>query len=261
MLYTKSEFCKKAGITQETLRHYIDKGLIKPTKVSKNGYRKFSKENILDLWEIRLGVSFGNSLSTLKEKSKNNTLENFSEEIIYRKEELYKSLEELQHQIERLEEIEYYAEQARKATDIVIRENSKGVYRCTYDGSESSEKYISSFVNAFPYTSMAVDYTIDVERGRYIGVPELSLYIIESRKSKLNVDSFEELEYIPQMESVCMIIVTKTPLLLSYEDFEPLFLELKSRNLKPKSNIICSVFCRQNNGKTNEHILKCRILV
>ncbi len=261
MLYTKSEFCKMAGITQETLRHYIDKGLIEPTMVSENGYRKFSNEDILDLWEIRLGVSFGNSLSTLKERSKNNSLENFSEEIIRRKEELYKDLEELQHQIEMLKEIEYYVERELTETDSVTSENSKAVYRCTYDGSITSEKYVGSFVNAFPYTSIAVDYTIDITSGEYIGGSELSLYVMESRKSKLNVENFEELEYLPEMRSVCMTIVTKTPLLLKYNDFEPLFLELESKKLKPKSNIICSVYCRQNNEITKEYLLKCRILV
>ncbi len=250
-----------AGISKETLRHYIDKGLIQPTMVSENGYRKFSSEDILILWEIRLGASFGNSLSSIKEKSNDNSLEHFLDEIRSRKEELISQLEELQHQINMLEEIEYYVQRELDSKDKVTFEMSKGVYRCNYDGSESSERHVGSFVNAFPYTSIVVDYSINSQSEICVEEPKLSLYIIESRKSKLQIENIEELEFLPSRESVCMTIVTKTPLLLKTKDFEPILLELKRKNLTPKSNIICSVFCRQSKNDTNEYLLKCRILV
>ncbi len=261
MLYTKSELCKMAGISKETLRHYVDKKLITPAKISENGYHKYADEDILHLWEIRLGASLGHSLSRLKEKGNSNSLENFYEELNSREEDLYHQMEELQHQIEMVDEIKHYVQQELDSKDLITMERSKALYRSSYNGSIESKKQMEIFVDSFPYTSVAVDYVIHSCGTSYTLKPKLALYIVESRKSKLQLESFDELEYIPSMDSICMTIVTEDPLSLTYLDFEPLFLNMASKQLTPKSNIICSVFCRQSNRTEKAYLLKCRILV
>ena len=261
MLYTKSELCKKAGISTETLRHYIDKDLIRPSHISANGYRKFSDEDILHLWEIRLGASLGHSLSHIKENRNSSSLADFYDELNIREKELSLQLEELQHQIEMVGEIKHYVHRELVSKEIITIERSKTLYRCTYDGSTSSEKQMELFVNAFPYTSFAVDYVIQGDGNSYTLEPELALYIVESRKSKLQIESFEELEYVPSMDSICMTIVAANPLSLTNNDFEPLFMEMRRKQLVPKSNIICSVFYQQRNPTTKVYLLRCRILV
>lgn len=261
MLYTKSELCKMAGISKETLRHYIDKELIKPAKISDNGYRKFSAEDVLHLWEIRLGASLGHSLSHIKENRNSSSLADFYDDLKLREQELHLQLEELQHQIAMVDEIKHYVHQELISKDMITIEQSKAVYRCTYSKNPSSERQLEIFVNAFPYTSFAVDYVINKCGDSYVLKPELALYIVEGRKSKLQLESFEELEYVPSMDSICMTIVTDAPLSLTYKDFKPLFLEMNNRQLNPKSNIICSVFYRQRNRAVKAYLLKCRILV
>lgn len=261
MLYTKSELCKKAGITTETLRHYIDKNLIKPSQISPNGYRKFSDEDILHLWEIRLGASLGHSLSHIKENEYSSSLAEFYDELSTREKDLSLQLEEIKHQIEMVEEIKLYVHREIISKDIITIEKSKPLYRCSYNGSRSSEKRMELFVNAFPYTSFAVDYVIQDEGNSHKLKPELSLYIVESRKSKLQIESYDDLEYVPSMDSICMTIVTANPLSLTCNDFEPLFLEIKRNQLVAKSNIICSVFYQQRNLTNKLYLLRCRILV
>lgn len=261
MLYTKSEFCKMAGISKETLRHYIDKELIRPAKISANGYRKFSDEDILHLWEIRLGASLGHSLSCMKENRNSSSLTDFYDELIIREEELSLQLEELQHQIDMVDEIKHYVHRELVSKEMITMERSKSLYRCTYNGSKTSEKQMELFVNSFPYTSFAIDYVIHGDENSYTLKPELALYIVESRKSKLSIEAYEELEFVPSMDSICMTIVTSDPLSLSYNDFEPLFLEMNRKQLIPKSNIICSVFYQQRNNATKDYLLRCRILV
>ncbi|MDF2587088.1 MAG: helix-turn-helix transcriptional regulator, MerR family [Anaerocolumna sp.] len=261
MLYSKSEFCKMAGISKETLRHYIDKDLIKPANISANGYRKFSDVDVLHLWEIRLGASLGHSLSRMKEKRNSSSLVDFYDELDIREKELCLQLEELQHQLDMVEEIKHYVHRELASRDVITIERSKTLYRCTYTGSTSSEKQMEIFVNAFPYTSFAIDYVIQSCGDTYTLKPELALYIVESRKSKLQIESYDELEYVPSMESICMTIVTGNPLSLTYKDFEPLFLEMRRKQLAPKSNIICSVFYGQRNRTTKAYLLRCRILV
>jgi len=250
-----------AGISKETLRHYIDKELMRPAKISENGYHKFTDEDVLHLWEIRLGASLGRSLSHIKENQNSSSLIDFYNDLRIREQELYHQLEDLQHQIDMVDEIKHYVHQELILKDRITIERSKALYRCTYNGSTSSAKQLEIFVNAFPYTSFAVDYVIHSFGDSYMLKPELVLYIVESRKSKLQIESYDELEYVPSMESICMTIVTNHPLSLSYKDFESLFWEMKKRQLTPKSNIICSVFYRQSSCATKGYLLKCRILV
>jgi DNA-binding transcriptional MerR regulator len=250
-----------AGISKETLRHYIDKELIRPAKISTNGYRKFSDEDVLHLWEIRLGASLGHSLSRMRENRNSSSLADFYDELNIREKELSLQLEELQHQIDMVDEIKHYVHRELVSKSLITMEKSKTLYRCTYNGSTSSEKQMEIFVNAFPYTSFAVDYVIHSCGNTYTLKPELALYIVENRKSKLQINSYDELEYVPSMESICMTIVTGDPLSLTYNDFEPLFLEMRRKQLTPKSNIICSVFYRQRSHTTKAYLLKCRILV
>lgn len=49
------EVCKQTGLTKRTIRFYIEKGLIAPSIVNKNGkdFREYSKEDVEELVEIR----------------------------------------------------------------------------------------------------------------------------------------------------------------------------------------------------------------
>lgn len=52
-MVTSKKFCAISGITMETLRHYIDRELVKPAKVLANGYREFSIDNAVDVFYLR----------------------------------------------------------------------------------------------------------------------------------------------------------------------------------------------------------------
>ena len=94
-MYTKIELCKNAGITPETLRHYVDIGLINPKEITEKGYRKYDRDNILDLWFYRLGASLGNPLKEVKKWNTAMSMEHFQGQLKQRETQLERTIEEL----------------------------------------------------------------------------------------------------------------------------------------------------------------------
>jgi DNA-binding transcriptional MerR regulator len=53
-MYTVKQLSKLAGVTPRTLHHYDAIGLLKPSRVGKNGYRYYGEESLLRLQQILL---------------------------------------------------------------------------------------------------------------------------------------------------------------------------------------------------------------
>ena len=98
-MYTKSQLCKNAGITPETLRHYVDIGLIRPKEITEKGYRKYDRDSILDLWFYRLGASLGNPLKEVKKWNTTMSMEHFVGRLREREGELEKTMAQLEQQL------------------------------------------------------------------------------------------------------------------------------------------------------------------
>ena len=51
-MYTVKQLANLAGVTVRTLHHYDEIGLLKPSAVGENGYRKYSAEALFRLQQI-----------------------------------------------------------------------------------------------------------------------------------------------------------------------------------------------------------------
>lgn len=66
-LISAGEFAKLASTTKRTVLFYDEKGVLKPTQVSRQGYRSYSERQILDYQRILLLSTLGVSLAEMKE--------------------------------------------------------------------------------------------------------------------------------------------------------------------------------------------------
>ena len=57
--YTTGKFAKLANVSERTLRYYDKIGLLKPSKMESNGYRKYAKEDLRKLQKIILLKKLG----------------------------------------------------------------------------------------------------------------------------------------------------------------------------------------------------------
>ncbi|GEO69407.1 MerR family transcriptional regulator [Levilactobacillus acidifarinae] len=63
---SSGNLCQLAGITKATLRHYLDIGLITPTRQTPAGYRKFDQHQLYQLYYIRFLRQIGCDLPTIQ---------------------------------------------------------------------------------------------------------------------------------------------------------------------------------------------------
>lgn len=64
-LYSTGEFAKIAGVTLRTIRYYDKIGLLKPTKILDNGYRKYCNNDLITLQKILSLKELGFSLEEI----------------------------------------------------------------------------------------------------------------------------------------------------------------------------------------------------
>ena len=66
--FSSGEFARLCGTTKETLRHYNNIGLLKPAKVTENGYQYYSAFQFYDFYFISTFSGTGMNLKELEEK-------------------------------------------------------------------------------------------------------------------------------------------------------------------------------------------------
>lgn len=64
-LYSTGEFAKMAGVTIRTIRYYDKIGLLKPTMILKNGYRRYCNNDLITLQKILSLKELGFSLEEI----------------------------------------------------------------------------------------------------------------------------------------------------------------------------------------------------
>ena len=63
---TVSELAKRAGVTADTVRHYVRSGLLSPSKDPNNGYKRFSQGDLQRLLFIVDAKQLGFSLNDIE---------------------------------------------------------------------------------------------------------------------------------------------------------------------------------------------------
>lgn len=67
-LFGTRELCRLTGVSVETLRHYLDIGLLSPERVESNSYSRYTARNAMDVLYARMCRGLGLSLPSILEK-------------------------------------------------------------------------------------------------------------------------------------------------------------------------------------------------
>lgn len=104
MYYSTKKFCEMTGMKINTLRYYIETGLLTPASVLPNGYRQFSLENIIDAYLIRNQRGIDASIEDLKGKR----FSNIEDQKQYLSMHLKSLNEEKKHLELKIQRVEYF---------------------------------------------------------------------------------------------------------------------------------------------------------
>lgn len=270
-MYTKTEFCRNAGITPETLRHYVDMGLISPKTVTEKGYRQYDRDNILDLWFSRLGASLGSPLKEIKNWNKAMSKGDFFLRLKDREGELKSMIKQTEQQLSMIQEICHYVEREMETGQDVTKEAGLLGYRAFCDSGLAAQRQIAKMVELFPMASVVIDYVLPENWREQYGESRegqekywesrLGVCVLEERWGFMDLTEKEGLEIMPAMDSLCMSLVTDRPFSLGWDDFRPLLKAVVDGGYTPQSNIIGSLFCREVIGNQVSYLLRCRVLI
>lgn len=260
-LYSKTEFCRRAGITPETLRHYLDLGLVHPARIQNNGYRLFGSESLLKVWNCRLGLALGSSLKQLPRLWDESTQEEFLSFLDQRKADLDTEIQELTRQRCMVEEIRRYVAAEQQGSQRFSEEPAYAGWRVFSNGNSCLTAQVAAFVSAMPYSYVQIDYPFPMG-DQPLQEPQIGLGIFANRWDKLGLPDSTGLQAMRAGISLCWTLFTPRPLALTREDLQPLLDELKRRQLTPHSAIMCTPYHHEiDPDGTTRYLLKCRILI
>jgi len=101
-LFSANEFYGMTGTSRETLRHYVDKGLILPAHVSEKGYAYYGEQELLQMMILRYYRSFELSVTEMKGFLWEETVQQQVEELDLALERLDRQIAALQQKRARL---------------------------------------------------------------------------------------------------------------------------------------------------------------
>lgn len=113
MYLSVGEISKALGISNETIRHYVQEGIISPHKNPDNNYWEYSSEDFIRLSDVLFYRSVGLSVKEIKSIMKDGIpVEEIGDVIKERRAELINSIKEAVNMMQRLDDWEgYYQEE------------------------------------------------------------------------------------------------------------------------------------------------------
>ena len=102
--YTSGQFAKKANVTIRTIRFYDKQGILKPSKVSDNGYRLYTDEDFGRLQKILSLKYLGFSLEEIMAMTINDDVADIAYSLEMQKELIHKRIHHLQTMEQTLED-------------------------------------------------------------------------------------------------------------------------------------------------------------
>ena len=106
MYLSVGEISKALGISTETIRHYVQEGIITPHKNPENNYWEYSSDDFLRLTDILFYRSMGLSVKEIRDIMLGTPVEKIGDIIRRRHVELTKSIKETVEMLQRLDEWE-----------------------------------------------------------------------------------------------------------------------------------------------------------
>lgn len=197
MLLTVGEISKALGISVETIRYYVDQGLINPRKNEQNNYWEYSSEDLIRLTDIMFYRSMGLNMKEIKLIMNNMPLTEIGSVIESRKSSLIKDIRESMEKLWSLNDWEgRYKEELNKIGAFRIGDMRKRYRRCGYfEDSIHMAKYLSTCfdLDKEDWGSVSISFDYDLNDDN----PKLRKYLTledfqKIRPSNTSITSIEE---------------------------------------------------------------------
>lgn len=241
MFYSTKQFCQLSGITINTLRYYLENGLIEPANIQANGYRQFSLENVIDVFMIRNQRGIDTSVDELKAKMS----KTLPEQLAYLNQHLIDLNEEKRHLELKIQRTEYFIKLLNCPMNVKCSEYSEitdGLYLLRLE--QDIEKIHSIIENWSKYPELVfVCFFISyqkVVKGEMIH-PSVGIGIRGQNVERMHLKISEVVEHYDLSKELQFVGKTSDPFHIPYDDLRLFFEDVKRRNLRCDQEFILRI--------------------
>ena len=182
MYLSVGEISKALGISNETIRHYVQEGLIAPRKNPENNYWEYSSDDFIRLSDVLLYRSVGLSIKEIKSIMNDNiSVEEIGSVIKVRRTELTNAIKETVNMMQRLDEWEeHYQKELDLRGKFIIGPMPVGYRR-------------SNFIDESKHIASALRECFDLEKDDWMNLSVSFCYnLAEPEKGMRKYFSFPE---------------------------------------------------------------------
>ncbi len=249
MLFGAKELRRLTGISAETLRHYVDRDVLRPLRVDGNNYRKFSSQNMIDVLHARIYRGLGLPIQSITRKSGSGP-EGQDDVLARHQAILEREALELQMKLARMrQELEFLATARRRIGCVRVRtaDEAPSVYRLTLldaaDGMISDAEVgrrVAEWMRYAPHLHVAlrVPEAAVLDPGVEELPVSLGLSVRSETASSLGMNAGPPAEYCPNKAHVGTLLALADPLGLRRRDILPLLDTVRERGLRLEGGLI-----------------------
>lgn len=268
MKYTIHALAKKLGITQETIRHYKNLGLLQPERDALNGYYYYDDMDAIQALSIRryrsMELSVGGVNSVMSGFSAREQLGWLSQ----REEALSRQIELLQHDLEHTQEIRHFMEMTIENQGMVElvnwQEDFSALYLLGGKAGPAPEKMVREWVEAMPYTYLTLKIPLEQLADRSRKEPyetQIGLGCISKYRSRLNLSARPPVQTVPGGLSIRTFIAVDDPFCITREQLEPMLKYVEEHNFRFLNHSTGWILVTDYSGKNKTYLILIRVRI
>jgi len=234
-LFKAGDFCRVTGITGETLRHYVDRGIIEPADIAPNSYRMYSERNAMDMLLTRSCRGLDLPLSAILRKEGSTIGE---QEALFAEQEkrLEVEIASLESKLLRVRQQRVMIEAMAQAVG-TVRERSEdevfNLYRLIVFGkdariTEEAMRALDQWLKFPQYVCVALNAPrASLLDGGDDALPiSVGLGVREAWAIKLGLDTRPPVSFFARHRNICTVVRTSDPFNLHKSDLNGIFDEV-----------------------------------
>lgn len=245
-VYHAREFCRLTGITGETLRHYVEKGIIAPDHIESNSYKTYSTQSALDMLLARSCRGLDLPIPTILSKT-NATLEEQEAIFSAREREIEAEIDTLQLKLARIRQqkgnlnfIHSYSGKVREhQADQVFN-----LYRLIVFGKGSpitarEQAILDQWMNYPEYICVALDAPQESLTDRSVDRLPISIGVgvREEWAHSLGLNIKSPVNFFAKGRGLCTVLGTYDPFTLKKSDMNGIFDMAERMGVRITSNL------------------------
>lgn len=245
-LFKAGDFCRVTGITGETLRHYVDRGIIEPADIAPNSYRMYSERNAMDMLLTRSCRGLDLPLSTILRKVDSPLLE---QEALFaeRERRIEEEIASLESKLLRVRQQRAMIAAMAHAVG-TVRERSEdevfNLYRLIVFGkdaliTEEAMRALDQWLKYPQYVCVALNAPrASLLDGGDDALPiSVGLGVREEWAQKLGLDTRPPVTFFARHRNICTVVRTYDPFNLHKSDLNGIFDEVARLGVEIASDL------------------------